>query len=52
VSDLLTHLYVLIPTLDQEKHYWISRDEVDKLLHQGGDWLAGHPERQLTSTVT
>lgn len=47
LSDLLAHLYVLIPTLDDDKHYWIGRDEVDKLLHRGGDWLATHPEREL-----
>jgi 3' terminal RNA ribose 2'-O-methyltransferase Hen1 len=47
LSELLSHLYVLIPTLDGEKHYWIARDEIDKLLHRGGDWLAGHPDRDL-----
>ncbi len=47
VSDLLQHLYVLIPTLDDDKHYWIDRTEVDKLLLRGGDWLARHPDRDL-----
>ena len=32
LSDLLTHIYVLLPVLDNEKHYWIGRDEVEKLL--------------------
>ena len=45
LADLLAHLYVLIPVLDNAKHYWIGDDEVDKLLAKGGDWLAGHPER-------
>jgi hypothetical protein len=47
VADLLTHLYVLLPVLDDEKHYWVSRDEIDKLLLRGGQWLAQHLEREL-----
>jgi len=47
VHDLLTHLYVLIPVLDNDKHYWVGQDEVDKLLRHGEGWLADHPEREL-----
>lgn len=47
LADALNHLYVLLPVLDDGKHYWVSQDEVDKLLRAGGDWLAGHPERSL-----
>lgn len=47
LRDLLAHLYVLIPVLDREKHYWVGQDEVDKLLRRGEGWLAAHPERQL-----
>jgi 3' terminal RNA ribose 2'-O-methyltransferase Hen1 len=47
LADALTHLYVLLPVLDGAKHYWVSADEVDKLLAAGGEWLAGHPERAL-----
>src|SRR6266446_4459594 len=43
LCDLLTHLYVLVPVLDDEKHYWVGEDEVEKLLRHGGDWLAAHP---------
>jgi 3' terminal RNA ribose 2'-O-methyltransferase Hen1 len=46
LHDLLTHLYVLIPVMDNDKHYWIGDDEVQKLLRHGGDWLARHPDRQ------
>lgn len=46
LSDLLTHLYVLIPVLDNDKHYWIGDDEVEKLLRRGKDWLQSHPERE------
>ncbi len=45
LRDLLTHLYVLIPVLDDDKHYWIGDEEVDKLLRHGEGWLADHPEK-------
>jgi 3' terminal RNA ribose 2'-O-methyltransferase Hen1 len=47
LADALKQLYVLLPTLDGAKHYWVSQDEADKLLRAGDDWLAGHPEREL-----
>jgi 3' terminal RNA ribose 2'-O-methyltransferase Hen1 len=46
LQDLLSHLYVLIPVLDDEKHYWVGDDEVEKLLRHGEGWLATHPEQQ------
>jgi 3' terminal RNA ribose 2'-O-methyltransferase Hen1 len=46
LADLLSHLYVLVPVLDDEKHYWVSHDEVQKLLRHGEGWLAAHPERE------
>ncbi len=45
--DLLNHLYVLLPVLDDDKHYWIDEAEIDKLLRRGEGWLAAHPERDL-----
>lgn len=45
VKDLLSHLYVLLPVLDNAKHYWVGQDELEKLLRHGADWLAGHPEK-------
>jgi 3' terminal RNA ribose 2'-O-methyltransferase Hen1 len=47
LADLLTHLYVLLPVLDDEKHYWVDESEIDKLMRRGEGWLAGHPEREL-----
>ena len=47
LQNLLTHLYVLIPVLDAEKHYWVGQDEVEKLLRHGEGWLQSHPEREL-----
>jgi 3' terminal RNA ribose 2'-O-methyltransferase Hen1 len=46
LCDLLTHLYVLMPVLDAEKHYWVGDDEVEKLLRHGEGWLANHPEKE------
>ncbi len=46
LQTLLTHLYVLLPALDNEKHYYVSKSEVDKLLDKGKGWLADHPARE------
>ncbi len=47
LRDILRHLYVLIPVLDNRKHYWVAGDEVDKLLEKGKGWLADHPAKEL-----
>ncbi|WP_414756595.1 3' terminal RNA ribose 2'-O-methyltransferase Hen1 [Anabaena sp. CCY 9910] len=46
LSDLLSHLYVLIPVLDDEKHYWVNEEEIEKLLRHGEGWLSQHPARE------
>ena len=50
LRDLLAHLYVLLPVLDDAKHYWVGDDEVDKLLRFGAGWLADHPHQELISS--
>jgi 3' terminal RNA ribose 2'-O-methyltransferase Hen1 len=45
LSDLLTHLYVLIPVFDNRKHYFVGEDEIEKLLAKGEGWLSRHPEK-------
>lgn len=47
LADALHHLYVLLPVLDDAKHYWVSTEEVDKLIRAGSGWLAEHPDREL-----
>ncbi len=47
LADALNQLHVLLPVLDESKHYWQGPDEVDKLLRSGEGWLAGHPDRDL-----
>ena len=50
LSELLTHLYVLVPVLDDRKHYWVGDDEVEKLLKRGEGWLDQHPARDTIVT--
>jgi SAM-dependent methyltransferase len=50
LQDLLTHLYVLIPVLDNDKHYWVGQEELEKLLRRGEGWLVQHPERKTITT--
>ena len=45
LAALLNHLYVLIPVFDKQKHYYVSEDEIEKLMKHGEGWLAGHPAR-------
>jgi 3' terminal RNA ribose 2'-O-methyltransferase Hen1 len=47
LKDLLSHLYVLIPVLDDQKHYWVAEAEVEKLLKHGEGWLSSHPCKDL-----
>jgi 3' terminal RNA ribose 2'-O-methyltransferase Hen1 len=47
LQDVLQQIFVLLPVLDDDKHYWVGADEVAKLLRRGGQWLAGHPDREL-----
>ena len=46
LAELLTHLYVLIPVFDNDKHYFVGEDELEKLLEKAGSWLASHPEKE------
>ncbi|KNY25193.1 3' terminal RNA ribose 2'-O-methyltransferase Hen1 [Pseudobacteroides cellulosolvens] len=45
IQELLNHIYVLIPVLDTDKHYWVGDDEIEKLLLHGEGWLNKHPEK-------
>lgn len=47
LAEALRQLYVLLPVLDDAKHYWVGDDEVAKLERAGEGWLAHHPERDL-----
>ena len=47
LADALRQLYVLLPVLDDAKHYWVGDDEVAKLERAGEGWLPRHPDRDL-----
>jgi 3' terminal RNA ribose 2'-O-methyltransferase Hen1 len=47
LAEALRQIYVLLPVLDDSKHYWVSDDEVGKLLRSGEGWLQEHPDREL-----
>ena len=47
LGALLRHLHVLVPVLDDAKHWWVDADEIETLLARGADWLADHPARAL-----
>lgn len=47
LADALSQLHVLLPVLDESKHYWQGPDEVDKLMRSGEGWLGGHPDKDL-----
>ncbi len=50
LRDLLNHLYVLIPVFDTQKHYFISSEEIGKLLSHGEGWLREHPRREYITS--
>lgn len=47
VSDALSQLYVLLPVLDPNRHYFYDESEARKLFDKGGDWLKAHSYRDV-----
>ena len=47
IKDLLSHLYILLPVMDFDKHYFMGQDEVKKLLEKGETWLSSHPAKEF-----
>ncbi|MDR1118725.1 MAG: 3' terminal RNA ribose 2'-O-methyltransferase Hen1 [Bifidobacteriaceae bacterium] len=47
LSRALSQLYVLLPVLDNSKHYWVGEAEIEKLVRAGEGWLPEHPAREL-----
>lgn len=46
LQAVLSHLYVLMPALDSNKHYFIGDQEIEILMKKGEGWLKDHPERE------
>ena len=47
LRTLLAHLSILIPVLDDAKHYFVDEGEIERLQRLGEGWLETHPEREL-----
>ncbi|MGB0870489.1 MAG: 3' terminal RNA ribose 2'-O-methyltransferase Hen1 [Flavobacteriales bacterium] len=47
IQDLLSQLYVLLPVLDNNKHYYVNESEIKKLIQKGGEWLKNHPAKDI-----
>lgn len=43
----LRQLFVLIPVLDNYKHYFIDEKEIEKITRYGEGWLDSHPLREF-----
>ncbi|MEO1517727.1 MAG: 3' terminal RNA ribose 2'-O-methyltransferase Hen1 [Bacteroidota bacterium] len=47
LQTLLNHLFVLMPVLDNSKHYFVNEMEIEKLQRNSSDWISGHPMASL-----
>ena len=45
LKEFLSQLYVFMMVLDNDRHYWISKNDIDVLIRRGDNWLANHPEK-------
>jgi len=43
LKEFLSQLYVFMMVLDNDRHYWISRNDIDVLIRRGENWLENHP---------
>ncbi|WP_207431521.1 3' terminal RNA ribose 2'-O-methyltransferase Hen1 [Sabulibacter ruber] len=49
LQEVLSHVYVLIPVLDNSRHSYVSQHDIDILLQKGHGWLEQHRERDWIS---
>jgi 3' terminal RNA ribose 2'-O-methyltransferase Hen1 len=47
VQNALKHVSILVPVIDNYKHYFLDEREVEKLDRYGEGWLESHPLKQL-----
>lgn len=40
---VLRQLFILLPVLDNQKHYWVDEAEQEKIIKMGEGWLQAHP---------
>ncbi len=46
LKEMLSHIFVLLPVFDNEKHYWVNENEVQVLLKKGEGWLNTHQKKE------
>lgn len=46
IKEVLRHIYILVPSLDIDKHYFVSENEIDKLERYGEPWIQSHPFKE------
>lgn len=47
VQNALKHVSILIPVIDNYKHYFLDEREIEKLDRYGEGWLENHPLKQM-----
>jgi 3' terminal RNA ribose 2'-O-methyltransferase Hen1 len=47
VQNALKHVSILIPVIDNYKHYFLDEREIEKLDRYGEGWLEDHPLKQM-----
>lgn len=47
LQHILRQLFILIPVLDNYKHYYIGEEEIERLNRYGTGWLSSHPQHDL-----
>ena len=45
LKEFLSQLYVFMVVLDNDRHFYISRNDIDVLIRRGENWLENHPEK-------
>jgi 3' terminal RNA ribose 2'-O-methyltransferase Hen1 len=47
IQNTLKHVSILIPVIDNYKHYFLDEREIEKLDRYGEGWLEDHPLKQM-----
>lgn len=45
LKEFLSQLYVFMMVLDNNRHHWISGNDIDVLIRREENWLDNHPEK-------
>lgn len=50
LRDALSHVSVVVASLDVHAGQWLTEMDVERVLQHGFSWIANHPQRQLIET--